>query len=87
MLSTKNISVQKWGNSLAVRIPATFAHRAHIVFGSQLEMSVVDNYLTLTVINNQKLTLEQRLAQFDPEIHGGEVMPCENIGLEKWNES
>ena len=30
------------------------------------------------------LTLEQRLAQYDPERHGGEVMADTPIGAEKW---
>jgi len=84
MLSSKHISVQKWGNSLAVRIPASIAHRAHIGLGSKIEISLVDDHITLKSIESKTVTLEQRLAQFDPKIHGGEVMQVDVIGLEKF---
>lgn len=84
MSSTKNIYVQKWGNSLAVRIPATIAHKAHISLGSKVVMSLVDEHITLKPIDSNTLTLEQRLAQFNPIIHGTEIMTTAILGKEKF---
>ena len=83
MLSIKNISVQKWGNSLAIRIPSSIAQRAHLGLGSKVEISLVNEHITLIPIDTTPLTLEQRLALFDPKLHGGEVMPNIPVGLEK----
>jgi antitoxin MazE len=35
-------------------------------------------------IRDEPLTLEQRLARFDPALHGGESMATEAVGAEKW---
>ena len=83
MSQIKNISVQKWGNSLAIRIPASVAHRAHLSVGSKIEMSLVNEHITLKPIEVDVLTLEQRLAKFDPKLHGGEEMISEPIGKEE----
>jgi antitoxin MazE len=34
--------------------------------------------------DESSLTLEQRLARFDPERHGGEAMVSEPVGAERW---
>ncbi|MDP3704640.1 MAG: AbrB/MazE/SpoVT family DNA-binding domain-containing protein [Legionellaceae bacterium] len=79
----KSISVQKWGNSLAIRIPSAIAHRAHLALGSKVEITLVDEQITLKALDVNALTLEQRLAQFDPKVHGGEVMSSVAVGREK----
>jgi antitoxin MazE len=39
----------------------------------------------ITPIRDVVLTLEQRLARFDPERHGGETMSTdETLGAEQW---
>ncbi|NTW99727.1 MAG: AbrB/MazE/SpoVT family DNA-binding domain-containing protein, partial [Geobacteraceae bacterium] len=42
--------VQKWGNSLALRIPKAFALDAQLVNDSFVEMSVVEGQLIITPI-------------------------------------
>lgn len=85
MLKKSISSVQKWGNSLALRIPATIARNAHFNIGTQVELFIdnQDNVL-IKPTGKQKLTLQERLKLFDPVKHGGEVMPSESIGKEKF---
>ena len=78
------LTVQKWGNSLAVRIPAAMARRAHFYLGTAVELTVQDNGIAVKSTGERKLTLDERLEQFDPKKHGGEVMPSDCIGLEKF---
>ncbi|MCW5588484.1 MAG: AbrB/MazE/SpoVT family DNA-binding domain-containing protein [Legionellales bacterium] len=78
-----NLTVQKWGNSLAVRIPANIARGLHFNSGTTVELRIQGHELVLREVGEPKLTLQERLARFDPKKHGGEVMAESSIGLEK----
>lgn len=78
------LTVQKWGNSLGVRIPAIIARSAHFHVGTPVEMTVHNESIIVKSTGEPKLTLEERLKVFNPEIHSGEVMASKPIGLEKF---
>ena len=62
--------VGKWGNSLAVRIPGTYAKELELEEGSELEVTRVDGGLLLRP-RKPAYTLEELLKQITPEnIHG-----------------
>ena len=62
--------VGKWGNSLAVRIPGTYAKELHLEEGVELEVTRVDGGLLLRP-RKHDYTLAELLAQITPEnIHG-----------------
>ena len=82
MSQVKHISVQKWGNSLAIRIPASIVHRAHLASGSKVEIHFINDQIILRPVETDILTLEQRLAQFDSKLHAGEEMIAKPIGNE-----
>jgi antitoxin MazE len=82
MSKTANLTVQQWGNSLAVRIPAALARKVRFVAGQPVEVSTDDFGVVVRRKGSPKLSLDQRLAAFDPEKHGGEVMPSGRIGAE-----
>lgn len=82
---TRQIAIQKWGNSLAVRIPAALARSAHFHLGTLVKLAVHDGSILVSSIGERKLTLEERLALFDPQKHGGEVMVSKCIGEEKFS--
>lgn len=42
------IRVQKWGNSLALRIPAAFARQTGVGSGSEVELELEGNRLIIT---------------------------------------
>jgi antitoxin MazE len=86
-MATKNVvllAIQRWGNSLAVRIPSAIARSAHFQQGTPVEMTLQEVGVAVKPVGERKLTLDERLALFDPQKHGGEVMASENVGLEKF---
>ena len=42
------LRVQKWGNSLALRIPAAFARQTGVRSGSEVELELEENRLIIT---------------------------------------
>ncbi|MCC6912653.1 MAG: AbrB/MazE/SpoVT family DNA-binding domain-containing protein [Rhodospirillaceae bacterium] len=76
------LKIQRWGNSLAVRIPAPVARSAHLTAGQPVELSVRDIGVVVKAIGTPKLSLAQKLAVFDPALHGGEAMPARRAGKE-----
>ena len=79
---TANQTVQEWGNGLAVRITAPVARAARITRGQPIQVEVVEGGLFLRTVGKPKLTLEQKLARFDPALHGGEIAASGRIGAE-----
>lgn len=82
MVRRANLTVQQWGNSLAVRIPAAVARSARFRVGQPVEVSAQDSNVLVKPIGEPKLTLAQKLALFDPAVHGGEVMLTRPVGGE-----
>lgn len=76
------LTIQQWGNSLAVRIPATVARSARFVVGQPVELTVEDAGVVVKPVGVPKLTLAQKLAMFDPDRHGGEAMATDRAGAE-----
>jgi virulence-associated protein VagC len=56
---TKNATVQKWGNSLAVRIPVDLARSAWLVVGQPVELSAQDGGLLMVPVGEPELSLSQ----------------------------
>ena len=76
------MKVAKWGNSLAVRIPAKVARSVRFRVGQPVEVSAQDSSVLVRAVGEPKLSLAQKLASFDPDRHGGEVMPTQRVGCE-----
>ncbi len=45
--------VQKWGNSLGIRIPKTLAKKLHLHSGSKVEVDAKDHCLIITKSNSE----------------------------------
>lgn len=82
MTKSATLTIQKWGNSLAVRIPTSVARAAHFTEGQQVEVSVDEIGVTVKPVGQRSLTLAEKLALFDPAKHGGEVMASARVGAE-----
>ena len=76
------MTVQQWGNSLAVRIPAAVARSARFRVGQPVEVSAQDSSVLVKALGEPKLTLAQKLAAFDPALHSGEVIATRPVGNE-----
>ena len=82
MEKTANLTLQRWGNSLAVRIPSSVARSVGFKVGQPVEVSVHDSAVRVAATGEPRLTLQQKLSRFDPERHGGEAMATVRAGNE-----
>ena len=82
MSKSAMLTVQQWGNSLAVHIPAKVARSARFKVGQPVEVSAQDASVLVRAVGEPKLSLAQKLAAFDPDRHGGEVMATGRVGRE-----
>lgn len=78
------LDIKHWGNNLGVRLPAAIARSAHLHADQRVRVSVEDGRVVITPVDGAPLSLEQRLALFDPARHGGEAMASEALGAERW---
>ena len=76
--------VQKWGNSLALRIPKSFAAEVGLQTDSSVEVTLADGKLIIAPIVKSKLTLKQLLAQVTDENLHHEVETGPAQGHEAW---
>lgn len=82
MAKNAQLTVQQWGNSLAIRIPAAIARSAHFTIGTPIKLQVEDIGLSVQPTGKRRLSLDESLALFDPIKHGGEAMASGRIGKE-----
>lgn len=78
------LAIKHWGNSLGVRLPAAVAREARLDADQQVRITVEDGRVVITPLAQENLSLEQRLARFDPQRHGGEKMASPAVGAEQW---
>jgi antitoxin MazE len=77
-------TIQKWGNSLAVRIPKAFVKEAHVAYGTAVDLSVDDGKIVI----DPHLEPEYRLADLlkgvtKRNLHA-EVETGGPVGQEAW---
>ena len=58
------VTLQKWGNSVGVRLPKPMLEQVGLKEGTQVEVTVKGDHL---VIRRQRVTLAELLAQCKPE--------------------
>jgi len=79
------LDIKQWGNNLGVRLPAAVAREAHFHVDQRVRVSVEGGQVVISPLTNAHLSLEQRLAAYDPSRHGGEVMRTgPPVGAERW---
>ncbi|HXS04518.1 MAG TPA: AbrB/MazE/SpoVT family DNA-binding domain-containing protein [Rhodanobacter sp.] len=84
-MTTVVLDIKHWGNNLGVRLPAAIARAAHLRADQRVSVVVEDGRVVVTPVEDAPLTLEQRLARFDPQSHGGEAMSVgKRVGAEGW---
>jgi antitoxin MazE len=76
--------VQKWGNSLALRIPKSFASEIGLRQETPVEVSLEDGRLVVTPDPRPKATLKQLLAGVTKENLHREVETGPVAGGEEW---
>lgn len=54
-------TIQKWGNSLAVRIPKAFVKEAHVASGTPVDLSIADGKIVINPRTGPEYRLEDLL--------------------------
>jgi antitoxin MazE len=78
------VRVQKWGHSLALRIPSTFAKKSKFQPGSRVDLSEVKGKLVITPLETEGCTLEVLLAGVTEDNIHHEVTTGDAVGSEAW---
>jgi len=78
------LDIKPWGNNLGVRLPATIARAAKLTANQRVRITVEEGRVIITPHGEKPLSLTDRLALFDPSVHGGEVMAAKPVGRETW---
>jgi antitoxin MazE len=76
--------VQKWGNSLALRIPKSFAVEAGLCANAAVELSLVDGALVVQPVTPEPLTLDELLRGVTDDNIPREWDSGSAVGKEVW---
>jgi antitoxin MazE len=76
--------VQKWGNSLALRIPKAFALEAQLENDSIVELTMSESQIIITPVVAPRWNLEELLAGINKKNIHGEVGNGKAVGKEFW---
>lgn len=77
-------NVQKWGNSLGVRIPRALADQAQIREGSVVEIEEAEGVITIRAVTPREHTLNELVSGITEENRHGEIDTGESTGNEVW---
>jgi antitoxin MazE len=76
------VRVQKWGNSLALRIPKPFAGDAKVSEGTELGLVVSEGRLVATPVRRRRPSLRRLLSRVTRKNLHGEVDSGPPVGRE-----
>ena len=76
--------IQKWGNSLALRIPKAFAIDAQLENDSFVEISIVEGQIIIKPVAKTEWTLEALLEGVNKDNLHHEIDTGSPIGNEVW---
>ncbi len=78
------VHIQKWGNSLALRIPKSFALEANVDEGTTVDISFKNGKLIVTPISEDTYSLEGLLSKVNNENIHKETFTGKPVGQEAW---
>ena len=76
--------IQKWGNSLAIRIPKAFVKEAHVAYGTAVDLSVADGKIVIDPHRGPEYRLEDLLKGVTKRNRHAEVETGAPVGQEVW---
>ncbi len=76
--------IQKWGNSLAIRIPKSFALDINLKQDELVDLSVNEDKIVITPMRGEKYSLEDLLKGVSENNLHGEIDTGSPIGKEIW---
>jgi antitoxin MazE len=78
------VRVQKWGNSLALRIPKSFATETALDSGAEVDLTLEDGRLVVTPLLGPSYLLSDLLAEVTPQNLHSEIDTGSSQGVEAW---
>ena len=76
--------VQKWGNSIALRIPKAFADEMQIAAETAVEISIEDGRLVISPVGQATYALEELVALITSDNLHDEIDWGAPVGKETW---
>jgi len=76
--------IQKWGNSLAVRIPKSYARDVQIEWDSVVDIALVNGKIIIQPVKEAPLSLDDLLASVTDENIHEEIDMGPPAGAEVW---
>ena len=76
--------IQKWGNSLGLRIPRSFAAEAQVNEGSTVDLSVENGRLLVRPLRTRKYALRDLLKKVTSRNVHREIATGDPVGREAW---
>ncbi len=77
-------TIQKWGNSLAIRIPKSFANEIDLSQGSEIDLVLFENKIQIEPIKKKKISLDDLLSKVTEENIHKEIETGPPVGKEIW---
>ena len=76
--------VQKWGNSLAVRIPRSVAEDTQLSSGKTVNLTVHDGQIVIALARQRRFKLNDLLHGVTPQNRHAEIATGNAVGQEVW---
>ena len=76
--------IVKWGNSLGLRIPKTFAEDIRVTEGTAVDLTMEDGQLIIRLAKEPQWTLDELLSGITPSNLHTEVETGDAVGGESW---
>lgn len=76
--------IQKWGNSLGLRIPKSFAKDAGVEEGSPVDISIDGDKLIIQPVRPSKYVLKDLVSQIREDNIHDEIPTGDPVGREVW---
>jgi len=77
-------AVQRWGNSLALRIPRAYAMETNIVEGSEVELTLKSGTLVVKPVPKRRQDLEELLSRVNSSNRHRSIETGPAMGSEVW---
>jgi len=76
--------IQKWGNSLAFRIPKRIAEDLELELNTEVDIQEKEGTLVLSPIKRFEYSLDELVAKITPENLHSEISSGKPVGNEVW---
>jgi antitoxin MazE len=76
--------IQKWGNSLGLRIPRALAIQAQVEEGSMVDLTIENGSLRIHPLKPRRYILQELLKGITPHNLHDEILNLDPVGREEW---